>query len=252
MIDAVLFDLGDTIINFGKLDQDSLFEQGARETYKHLRDCGNNLPSFETYFKLHRKAIKRAYLLSKVKRREFNVMHIITEVLAKMDCALNEGDLRNLAWLWYLPIVKISHVTPGTHDMLAHLRDSGLKLTIVSNTFIPGHCLDRQLADENLLDFFPIRIYSSDVKYQKPHPKIFKIALNQTHVKPSHAVFIGDLLKADIKGGRKAGMKTIWKPALHLPPKKGKKHKADAQINSILMLPDTLRELGWKPKNAIS
>ena len=44
----------------------------------------------------------------------------------------------------------------------------------------------------------------------KPRPLIFKTALERLGCRPREAAMIGDSLKSDIRGGRAAGMYTVW------------------------------------------
>jgi len=250
MIQAVLFDLGDTIIHFGELDTEALFLSGARESYAYLQGRGKTLPEFAAYHASHHRSIRRAYLWSKVKRREFNAMEIVARVLRRLAIEVSAEEILELGWIWYAPIVRLGTVERGTHAMLAALRAAGVKLAIVSNTFIPGQVLDRHLEQEQLLEFFPVRIYSSQVRYQKPHKKIFQLALEQLAVAPADAIFIGDLLRADIKGARRCGMKTVWKPARHARVPRGKRHQADIRIRRITQLPEILQRLGWQDPGA--
>jgi HAD superfamily hydrolase (TIGR01450 family) len=43
----------------------------------------------------------------------------------------------------------------------------------------------------------------------KPSPRIFRLALQRLHVKPSHAAMIGDQIETDMLGARRAGVHTI-------------------------------------------
>jgi FMN phosphatase YigB (HAD superfamily) len=86
-----------------------------------------------------------------------------------------------------------------------------LKLAIVSNTFIPGATVDRHLELVDLKSFFPVRIYSSDIGYRKPHRRIFQEALRRLGVSAHHSLFVGDLVKADIVGAMRMGMRTAWR-----------------------------------------
>jgi putative hydrolase of the HAD superfamily len=173
-------------------------------------------------------------------------------VARRLKLHVSEHELHELAWLWYQPILKDSHIDAGVRGMLETLRKAGTKLAIVSNTVVPGHCLDRHLEEAGLLEFFPIRIYSSDTRYRKPHPRIFRIALDKVGVKPDRTVFVGDLLQTDIRGARRSGMKTIWKPArhsahAHSPHPHPGRHKPDVIIRRITQLPEVLPQVGWSP-----
>ena len=65
---------------------------------------------------------------------------------------------------------------------------------------MPGEALDRHLRQLGLLRHFPIRIYSCNVRYRKPHPEIFRLALRQVQAPAEEVVFVGDSLLADIRG----------------------------------------------------
>ena len=61
MIDAVLFDLGDTIINFGvgRREVEALFRIGARLTYDYLAAHHPDLPPYEVYLKVNYRLMSR-------------------------------------------------------------------------------------------------------------------------------------------------------------------------------------------------
>jgi HAD superfamily hydrolase (TIGR01509 family) len=258
MIDAILFDLGDTIIDFGvgRREAELLFREGAKLTYDYLDNHRHpNLPSFDRYFRVHYRLMRRAYVWSKLSRRDFSYQDILTRAAARLRLALTDVDIHFLAQLWYQPIAGASSTDTGVRGMLEQLRHSGTKLGIVSNTFVPPHCLDQHLSDEGLLEFFPVRVYSSQVRYRKPHPRIFEIALSQIGTPPSRTLFVGDLLGCDILGAKRAGMRTIWKPArkslrngAHPQPKR--RQNPDFIIPKVTHLPEALHHFGWRPFRA--
>lgn len=253
MIDTVLFDLGDTLINLGidRAQADDLFESGARDTYDYLAPHHRDLPTFAVYRRCHFRAIRNAYVWSRLICRDFNVEHVIDKVCRRLGVHLHPPELHELAWVWYRPVLRKSSVDSGVHAMLERLRATGTRMAIVSNTFIPSHCMDRHLEHEELLEYFPVRVYSSHTSYRKPHPRIFQIALEQLGVPAQRCAFVGDLLQADIRGARKLGMKTVWKPARGTAARhlRSAKHRtgADAYIRTLAFLQDVLPTLGWVP-----
>jgi HAD superfamily hydrolase (TIGR01509 family) len=253
MIDAVLFDLGDTIIDFGvgRREAEVLFRQGAKLSYHDLRMRGvPNLPTYDRYFKTHYRIMQRAYIWSKLSRRDFSYETVLERAAANLKLNLSALELQRLARIWYQPISLASTIDEGVFAMFEQLRAAGTRMGIVSNTIVPPHCLDRHLADEGLLQFFPVRVYSSEVRYRKPHPRIFELALELIGAPAHRTLFIGDLLKADIAGAKKAGMHTIWKPARgtngHFPLTP-RRHHADYIIHKVTHLMDVLPRFGWRP-----
>ena len=126
-----------------------------------------------------------------------------------MGLQLDDETLRELAWHWYSPMATHTHVASDVIPTLTKLRERGLKFALVSNTFIPGFVLDKHLAMHDLLEFFPIRVYSSAVGVCKPHPRIFEEALRQVGVKAADALFVGDIVRKDIVGAQRVGMRAV-------------------------------------------
>ena len=89
MIDAILFDLGDTIINFG-IDRQAaevIFHHGARESYDYLQEHGKPLPAFDRYFRVHHRKMRNEYIWSK-----FIMTLCCNTALLIIICTLLWGD----------------------------------------------------------------------------------------------------------------------------------------------------------------
>jgi putative hydrolase of the HAD superfamily len=212
-IKAVLFDLGETLVNFGRVNTTLLFRQGARLSYDFLKSCGQKVGSFEFYcwqnlISLH---IKR--LLSKITKNDFNSLVLLRGIGTKRGIRLDRQQWQQFAWLWYEPLSKIGKIEPQTAETLTALKNSGLKLGIVSNTFITGSSLDRHLAQLGVLDFFSTRVYSCDFDFRKPDLRIFKAAAEKINESLENILFVGDRIDTDIKPAVKSGMQAVLKKA---------------------------------------
>ena len=210
-IDGIFFDLGETILNFGPVDVPELFRAGARSAYSHLRSLGQPLPSFTMYHLRQLWAIRIRYFLSKLTHREFNCLDLVIRLGRRMGQNLTRQQYLDLCWLWYEPLSRVASREETAVETLQHFRQAGLKLGLVSNTFIPGQVLDRHLRQEGLLDLFDVRMYSSDFGWRKPHTRIFEAALQQAQLQASRTLFVGDSPTSDIKGANLAGMISVLK-----------------------------------------
>lgn len=210
-IRGILFDLGDTVLDFGKVDITTLFEAGARLAYDYLLAAGQPMPAFAQYHRQQKWAIRWSYFKSRFTRREFNSLELIGRLASRMGHQLSPQQMAELAWLWYKPLANCATVESGLGDLLAGFADQGLTLGLVSNTFVPGSVLDRHLRELGLLDYLPHRTYSCDVGFRKPNPKIFKIALARAGLAPHETLFVGDSPKADVRGAGRLGMITVLK-----------------------------------------
>ncbi|HEX7008447.1 MAG TPA: HAD family hydrolase [Phycisphaeraceae bacterium] len=211
MLRAILFDLGDTLIQFGRVDRASLFRRATARTYRLWAQRQRRMPSFRRYYLHQWSAIHWAFFKTVLYRREVDAMRLIRRACRKLWLTAPEAFFKELVWAWYEPLAQVARLEPGTHQTLDRLARSGYRLGIVSNTFVPGFVLDRHLAQLDLLRYFPYRIYSCDVGYRKPDRRIFDRAVQAIGAAASQCVFVGDLLDADIHGAHQAGLTPVWK-----------------------------------------
>ncbi|MCE5278322.1 MAG: HAD family hydrolase [Planctomycetaceae bacterium] len=208
---SILFDLGETLLNFGKVDLPGLFRQGACGAYAFLRELGQPLPEFGRFHRLMLGQLRWRLLINRLLHRDFDARVLLRRLSGHLGQSLTAEQIDQLAWRWYQPLCDCATVEPGTREMLEEFRDRGLSLAVVSNTFVPGPTLDRHLDREHLLDLLPLRIYSCDVSYRKPDARIFRKALSALNVSPGQAMFVGDSLVADVWGANRLGMISILK-----------------------------------------
>jgi len=213
-IQAVLFDLGETLLHYEPVDTLACFEQGARLAYERLERNGHRLPSFGRYHRRQRRAVKLAYAWSKLTGREFNSMDLLARMHCRMRLPADAATLRDLTDLFYKPLGDHAQLEPDTIDVLTRLRAEGLSLGLISNTFVPGSTLDDHLRREGLLEFFAVRVYSCDVGVRKPNPRIFRLALERLSAEADRSLFVGDRLDVDVKGANRVGMISVLKAAV--------------------------------------
>ncbi len=212
-IRAVLFDLGETLLNFGKVNTTRLFRQGARLSYDFLQSCGQPVGNFNYYCWRNLIALRIRHWLSNITKKDFNSLVLLRGIGTKKGIKLDRHQWRHFAWLWYEPLSKVSKVEPETVDTLAALKNSGLKLGIVSNTFVNGSSLEKHLEQLGILDFFSVRVYSYEFDFRKPDARIFKAAAERIGEMLENILFVGDHINRDVKGAVKTGMKAVLKEA---------------------------------------
>ncbi len=237
---AVLFDFGDTLVRFGPVDKQAMFDKAAWRTYRLWARRNRRMPGYRRFYLHHWFALRWSYLKTLVLRRELDTMRMLRRACRKLWLEAPAEFFDELAWHWYRPLAEVATVEEGTADVLSELTRRGYRLAIVSNTFVPGFVLDRHLARLDLLKFFPVRVYSCDVGYRKPSRHIFNIAMERLEAKADRAVFVGDLIRADVRGAQRAGMRAVWRR----PPDGHDKPPADTLvIDSLRELPGALDQL---------
>jgi len=104
----------------------------------------------------------------------------------------------------------------GARETLERLRDAGVGCALICDTGLtPGRVVRELLDRHGLLAPLGATIFSDEWSLPKPHPRIFRAALEALDVAPEHAVHVGDLRRTDVAGGRAAGMGTIRIRATH-------------------------------------
>lgn len=213
-IKAVIFDLGETILNYGRVDVSQLFRAGARLTYDYLAEQVGGFSQrigFGRYYLNHVIHLRWHVIKSNLINREFDCLALLERLLRRSGIEVDRATLDELAWLWYRPLGDFARVEPDLSRTLERLRNDSLQLTILSNTFLPGSVLDRQLAKYDLLNFFEHRFYSSETVLRKPKAGVFQLVLERLGVAAHEAVMVGDSVRMDIKGAQRCGLKPVFK-----------------------------------------
>jgi HAD superfamily hydrolase (TIGR01549 family) len=209
----VVFDLGETLLNFGRLDTMRLFRQSARLTYDYLMSHGQPAGSFWWYFIRNQVAIHVRTLWGNITGRDFDALSLLKKYGLRRGYKLSEEQWREVGWLWYEPLSRIAKAEPDIKETLGKLKGMGLKLGILSNTFVSAGSLDRQLEQLGMLEFFPYRLYSYQYEFRKPDRRIFEAAIAKTGEPAENILFVGDRIYIDIKPALKAGMRAVLKDA---------------------------------------
>ena len=95
---------------------------------------------------------------------------------------------------------------PETARTLAALKTQGVELGIISNFDSRLFSVMRGLG---LAEMFDTVTISSLAQAAKPAPKIFQLALDKHAVEPDEALHVGDSLRDDLQGARKAGLHAV-------------------------------------------
>jgi len=109
--------------------------------------------------------------------------------------------------LWEATLTKL----PYLDDVLTELKRKGYKLGIITNTITSREEHVRMaLRKIDIEKYFDYIVTSVDLGHEKPDERIFMTALRALRVKPHEAVMVGNRVDADIVGGNRMGMKTVW------------------------------------------
>jgi putative hydrolase of the HAD superfamily len=194
-VDAVLFDLDDTLV-----DRPRSLRKFAREFVRFFFEEMADLDEERTY-----EAIKRADWSGYRPRTD-----MARELLHAMQWkhGIAEGDI---VAFWNREFPSCSVAEEGAERVLVYLKQKGLRTGIITNS-----TRDFQLAKLDhvgLVTHLDVVVISEDVGLQKPDARIFRLAVDRLATAPARAVFVGDNPELDILGAKNAGLFAIWKRA---------------------------------------
>jgi putative hydrolase of the HAD superfamily len=100
-------------------------------------------------------------------------------------------------------------LTHGAIDTLQALRNDGWRLAILTNGLPPVQAA--KIHALGLAQHVDHIVYAAEYADKgKPNRAVFAEVLRRLNLVPSQCVMVGDDADCDIRGGREAGMRTIW------------------------------------------
>jgi putative hydrolase of the HAD superfamily len=102
--------------------------------------------------------------------------------------------------------------------LLRDLRQRGVRIGVLSNTFWPRAWHEEIFRRDGILDLIDGAVYSSEIGRTKPHRSAFEAAMAAVGVSdPAECVFVGDRPLDDIHGAQSAGMRAVLVPNSAVP-----------------------------------
>jgi len=252
-VKAVTFDLWETL----------LFEKNGYSIQRSDARCKNLAQALNNFgIKISKEHVAQALdetVSSLVKIWETNrdVSHIeqlklIIKCLTKGALTLNDECISELSYAYTSPIFEIPpYINPDAPNVLKWLKDQNKQTAIICNTGLtPGFALRNFLEKNGIAKYFDLMLFSDEIGFRKPHPKIFEIAAEKLNAEPCEIIHVGDNLKTDVMGAKNAGFK-----AVHFVCDVGRDRIAEADPKSLVHISrklDGLCETGIIPDRAIS
>ncbi|MCK4960116.1 MAG: hypothetical protein KAT00_11965, partial [Planctomycetes bacterium] len=108
-IKAVIFDLGETLLNFGSVNTGALFKEAARRSYEFLRQAGQPVGPYICYLWRSLGTLRMRAFLSDITGNDFDSRAVLRAYGEKKGFDLTEEQWRQMNWLWYEPLYEIAN-----------------------------------------------------------------------------------------------------------------------------------------------
>jgi HAD superfamily hydrolase (TIGR01662 family) len=201
--DAILFDMGYTLVYFEPpqevLVQQALEAAGAQRSVEEIRAAVR-----EVWGGYDRDAATTTFPATPEYDRELQ-LGLERGLLAHLGLGTDPETVRT-----YSETMQSSFGRPGAIrpypevvDVLEALKKRGYRLGIVSNW---SWNLRERVSQAGLDGHFEIVWASAYAGCNKPHPLIFRQALDQLQVRAGRVLYVGDSYEHDVVGGRNGGL----------------------------------------------
>lgn len=199
---AILFDLGDTIIQYSDFNP----SRGNKELLKHCKHTNSELENeidslgleLSKYLNLKREETDVEYTCQSFQRLLFSLINVELDLTPlEMELIFNKHAFTR-------------RIMPGLLDFLDFLREKDIRIAILSNSSFSGKALEVEIKELSIPFNFEFIVSTSDYCLRKPDPRIFKVCLNKLNLEKDEVWYVGNKLEYDILGANNAGMKAVW------------------------------------------
>lgn len=231
----MFFDVGDTLVQHWKkqpevraLTLDSLRREfGERDWYESFLDAEI--------------APRQRHEIEDELRQETNRWY--ADWFRNSSVGLDDIDVDRFRVATTVPLDLVGALVPGTPDTLRWCKSRGLVVGLITNTLSRGDDeVRRDWERFGLAETVDHVVSSHSVGWQKPHPAIFRRALELSGVAAGDAVMVGDRMVQDVWGAKRLGLRAIWRRPLEGAPQDPVDVEPDATIDDLTELPAILEQ----------
>lgn len=199
----ILIDLDDTLIDTARNTKETV-----REIYNDYQ-FSDYFDTFDNFFSLYHTNVSKLWDMynkgqitkEKIQRERFTVS------LGHLN-GFDDKRIQTINHDYIGRIMKKGAIVEGATEILDYLK-SKYRLHILSNGFTEMQYTKMESAGLSL-GYFDNVILSDKVGVNKPHPDIFRYAVEKTSARPNEIIMIGDNILTDIRGAYDSNIDQIW------------------------------------------
>lgn len=193
MLNAVIFDLDNTLLDFMKMK-----EYAVKAAISGMQEAGLSIDSEKAYDRI----IDMYNVEGWEHQQIFDLF--LTETIGHVDNKLLAAGIVSYRRAREANL----QVYPNVNSTLSDLMKMGIKLAVVSDA--PSREAWMRLYYLNLHHIFEVVLTFDDTGERKPSPVPFKMALEKLNCAAENTLMVGDWPERDVEGAKQLGMKTIF------------------------------------------
>ena len=191
-IQAIFFDVGNTLLFPNK---DVILEPLRERT---------SPPDLELWHSVERRTKKEFDMEMADGRADRSFWYLFYTHLLE-ELGINDNSLRDKLVNATRISANWGAIRPRTRETLDRIGEQ-YRIGVISNA---DGKIEALLSTNGIADCFLTITDSGLVGHEKPHPAIFKAALEEMKVQPEHSLYIGDVYSVDYVGAADAGMQAM-------------------------------------------
>jgi FMN phosphatase YigB (HAD superfamily) len=203
-IKAIVFDYGNTLIEFGRMQIALCDTALATALEKHFGRLDR-----DKFNAMRLKNRLAPYAGDPPQYRENNLVDISTNLVRDLyGLEPSPEQLADILRVRFDIFVRVVRAPDYVFDLLDKLGRK-YRLGLLSN-YPDGNAIRQTLVNTGLLKYFHAVVVSGDLGLVKPHPVPFLTVLDQLGASPARAVSVGDNWLADVQGAKRSGLQAVW------------------------------------------
>jgi putative hydrolase of the HAD superfamily len=203
VIDAVLFDLDDTLFDHAHCARSAL--QAVRRVHPALDQVDEGeLESRHSAIleELHARVLTGGIDLDSARRERFR------RLLESAGAVVDDGVAQRAAAAYRDCYIRSWREVAGATALLDALRARDVRVGVVTNNLAKEQMA--KLAFCGLDGRVDAVVISEEAGVTKPDPRIFRLALERLGVERDRVVMLGDSWEIDVRGAVAAGIRAVW------------------------------------------
>jgi putative hydrolase of the HAD superfamily len=203
VIAAILFDFFGTLLQYSP----SRVEQGYHATHELLLDEGVDI-SYAAFLDAWTASFESFDRWSRSTGLEYSMEQVALQFIERVCPSRRSCEFSTRLWRSYLAewSTAIRYI-PGVRELIQAL-SAHFRLGVVTNTHYAPH-IHMHLREIDIAQHMAVVVTSVEHGRPKPHPSIFRSALERLDCAASAALFVGDSYTADYLGAKGVGMQAL-------------------------------------------
>lgn len=199
MISAVIFDLDDTLYEYGALDK----EAWGKVRELACGELGISAAAYEEAYSYGRRETKRQLGNVAASHNRLLYCQKTLEYLGVNPVPLS---LRMYETYWGIFLEKM-RLFDGVREFMDRMHEQGITMMVCTD--LTAHIQHRKIEALGIAEDIKYLVTSEEAGREKPAPKMFALCLEKLKRKPEEVCCIGDSLERDVNAALAAGMQAV-------------------------------------------